>query len=88
MANANLKIDPQGTKRWYDEDGNPHREDGPAVEYHDGDQFWYIHGKLHREDGPACEYNGGQKYWYYNGKFIECYSTKEFIRLINLKAFW
>lgn len=36
------------------ETGNYHREDGPAVEYHDGSKkFWYRNGLLHRVDGPA-----------------------------------
>jgi len=38
-------------------------------------------------DGPACEYDN-YKSWYHEGKRIECSSTKEFLRIINLKAFW
>lgn len=30
-----------------------HREDGPAVEWKDGSEEWYINDVLHREDGPA-----------------------------------
>ena len=45
-----------------------HREDGPAIEWADGDKFWYINGKFHREDGPAVEYTNGSKSWYINGK--------------------
>jgi hypothetical protein len=45
-----------------------HREDGPAVEYSDGDKDWYINGKRHREDGPAIEYTNGYKAWYINNK--------------------
>jgi hypothetical protein len=45
-----------------------HREDGPAVEYPDGDKSWYINGKLHREDGPAVEYADGGKAWFIDGK--------------------
>ena len=43
-----------------------HREDGPAVEYTNGDKFWYWDEKLHREDGPAVEYNDGEKQWWFN----------------------
>src|SRR5690606_24568249 len=43
-----------------------HREDGPAVEFSNGDKFWYQNGKLHREDGPAAEWVHGNKYWYKN----------------------
>lgn len=53
----------------YKVNGEYHREDGPAIEYFDGNNFWYYYGKLHREDGPAiedpqeCVY-----YWYYHDK--------------------
>ena len=45
-----------------------HREDGPAVIYSFGAQYWYINGKLHREDGPAMISASGVKTWYVNGK--------------------
>ena len=45
-----------------------HREDGPAVEFHDGFKMWFIDGNLHREDGPAIEYADGDKAWYIDGK--------------------
>jgi hypothetical protein len=44
-----------------------HREGGPAVEYADGSNEWYINGKRHREDGPAVEDINGFKEWYING---------------------
>jgi len=59
----------------------------PAVRYSYGAKYWCKEGKLHRLDGPAVEYSGG-KCWYYEGKLIKCSSTKEFLRIINLKAFW
>jgi|SRR5579859_1591816 len=43
-----------------------HREDGPALEYANGDKAWYFHGQLHRLDGPAIEYYNGNKVWYVN----------------------
>lgn len=52
---------------WY-LNGKKHREDGPAVEYANGDKYWYLNGKCHREDGPAIENANGDKYWYLNGK--------------------
>lgn len=30
-----------------------HRENGPAVEYADGDKAWWFNGKKHRVGGPA-----------------------------------
>jgi hypothetical protein len=55
-------------KEYKDENGQWHREDGPAYEYPDGSKYWYWHGNLHRQDGPACEYAYGTKYWYWHGK--------------------
>jgi len=46
--------------------GKLHRVDGPAVEYTDGNNSWYLNGKLHRVDGPACEWADGKKDWYLN----------------------
>lgn len=45
-----------------------HREDGPAIEYADGDKAWYLNGKMHRTDGPAVEYTSGTECWYIDGK--------------------
>ena len=53
---------------WRNANGQLHREDGPAVEYANGDKYWYINGKFHREDGPAIEWANDQKEWYINGK--------------------
>ena len=48
--------------------GKRHREDGPAIEWSNGDKSWYKNGKCHREDGPAIEYTSG-KFWYKNGNY-------------------
>ena len=63
-----------GNKYWR-RNGNPHREDGPAIECSDGYKSWYLNGKRHREDGPASEYSDGSKSWFLNDKN---YSEKEF----------
>ena len=47
-----------------------HRENGAAIEYHDGDKEWYFNGKRHREDGPAIEKSDGTKIWFLNGEEI------------------
>jgi hypothetical protein len=61
------KVDIAGTKRWC-LNGKLHREDGPAIEYADGDKEWWLNGVRHREDGLAVEYNNGHKGWWFNGK--------------------
>ncbi len=60
-------LDPD-EETWFNQDGKRHREDGPAIEYADGDKEWFLNGKLHREDGPAIEGANGNKSWYLNGE--------------------
>lgn len=48
--------------------GHYHREDGPAVIYPNGDQFWCRNDQLHREDGPAVIRSDGTRYWYLRGR--------------------
>jgi hypothetical protein len=62
-----LTVDECGTKRWI-LNGKLHREDGPALEYSNGDKAWYINDKLHRLYGPAVERTSGYKAWYLNEK--------------------
>jgi hypothetical protein len=59
-----------------------------ALEYSNGDKYWYLNDKLHREDGPAIEAANGTKYWYINGKPLSCTTQKQFEQLMRLKAFW
>jgi len=66
------EIAANGNKFWRNKENHLHREDGPAVEWHDGTKHWYINNKLHREDGPAVERFDGSKFWYLNGSpYIE-----------------
>ena len=77
-----------GSIHYYDEQGRLHREDGPAVEYPNGQRNWYINGKRHRDDGPAIITPSGREYWFHEGKYISCSTLEEFQRIVNLKAFW
>jgi len=49
------KVTASGQTQWFNEQGQLHREDGPAVENPDGSRMWMRNGKEHREDGPAIE---------------------------------
>jgi len=62
------RINGHGYEEWKLPNGKFHREDGPALEYINGNKLWYINGKLHRENGPAREYVNGDKEWYVNGQ--------------------
>ena len=85
---ASYTINTSGDKYWTNESGLLHREDGPAVEYANGDKQWYLNGIRHREHAPAVEYISGAKRWYYQGIFIDCENQEEFESLLKLKAFW
>ena len=81
-------IDSEGNKRWYNDVGQYHRLDGPAVEWWNGRKAWWSHGKLHREDGPAVEHVDGSKFWYLNGKRYteEEFALLQFVKGINIYA--
>jgi len=51
--------------------GALHREDGPAIEWDNGDREYYRDGLLHRENGPAIERADGTKLFYYQGLIYE-----------------
>ena len=77
------KILPDGREVWLDENGEFHREDGPAViwpkgemiyDNHTGEELpdpleeWFFHGEPHRIGGPAKIWNNGVKEWFLNGE--------------------
>ena len=62
-----VEIDIYGTRCYYNNAGQLHRDDGPAVIRWSGTKFWYQNGVLHRTDGPAVEWSDGGKLWYQNG---------------------
>jgi hypothetical protein len=72
-------------KKWVNEYDEFHKENGPAIEYSNGDKFWYIHNKLHRIDGPAVQFGTGYEEYWING--IQINSHEEFIRIVKLKFF-
>lgn len=65
---------------WRNSDNEIHRDDAPAIEYHNGRKKWYQRGALHREDGPAIECaNGSFKYYL----FDKYYSKEDWIIKTN-----
>ena len=63
-----ITVDECCTTRWYKdaEHSIRHRENGPAVEYSNGDKLWYHNDQLHRTDGPAIDRASGHKEWWQN----------------------
>ncbi len=70
---------------YYNETGQLHRTDGPAVEGYNGYKWWYINGERHREDGPAVETTSGYKEWYLNDKRYSDEEWEQEITKIKLK---
>lgn len=57
-----------GDEEWF-VNGNPHREDGPAI-IRDGGKHkeWWINGERHRENGPALIDKYGNMAWLQHDK--------------------
>lgn len=83
-----MVVDKIGTIRYYDDNGQLHREVEPAVEYTNGTKLWFQYGKCHRVEGPALIYPDGRSYWFYKGRQVECETKEEFDRLVRLISFW
>jgi hypothetical protein len=57
-----------GVAIYYTNDNNQwHREDGPAINFPDGSEYWWLNGKRHRKDGPAINLKNGYKEYWLNG---------------------
>ena len=59
-----------GIVRWYDDERYTHREDGPAVVWSDGRQFWWRHGRSHFAHGPADLWPSGTLRWLEDGRYL------------------
>lgn len=68
MVDYNIKKQLNNNTYYYFYDAL-HREDGPAIEFADGSEEWYINGKRHNNEGPAIKrVNGDKEWWYANMK--------------------
>ena len=63
-----VEVAKDGTRRYYNNAGELHRDEGPAVEWADGSKGWFQNGQRHRIDGPAIERANGTKEWVQNGQ--------------------
>lgn len=77
-----------GLVRWFIEHDSgekiPHRLDGPAIEWADGDGWWFVNGHRHRLDGPAVERADGTGEWWYEDVKIDVSSQEEFVEFLKL----
>jgi hypothetical protein len=64
-----VEVDEKGSVFFFKENTTIlHRENGPAVEWANGDKEYHTNGDLNRLDGPAIEHRTGKKQWWVNGK--------------------
>ena len=63
-----VEVSVAGMRRYYNNSGRLHREEGPAVIGPNGECEWYRNGLRHRTDGPAFVSPIGVKEWYLHGK--------------------
>jgi hypothetical protein len=68
MQTYKVTVDEYKTIRWYNDLGQLHRLDGPAIEWANGDKSWWVEDKIHRLGGPAVEWANGGKSWFVEGK--------------------
>jgi len=62
------------------------KNDLPAIEYANGEKYWFWYGELHRENGPAWISSNGNKKWYANGKLHRLDGPA--FELANGKKYW
>ena len=65
---AKRRYDRSSTVRWIDDEGFYHREDGPAVVWDDGEQYWARRGRSHFAYGPSILYADGTLAWCEDGR--------------------
>lgn len=80
METYKVVVDDSGRKEWYNQSGQPHRLDGPAVEWASGRKEWWVNGKRHRDDGPAIEFKDGRKEWWFNDRR---HTEEEYQRMVS-----
>lgn len=76
------KVDEKGTIHFKNENGDYHREDGPAIEGASGYKRYCINGRLHREDGPAKIWSDGfEEYYLYGNRYFKDSYDKEILKI-------
>lgn len=73
MTESVMELDQAGSQIWYKKDDRTciHRDNGPAIIWDDGAQFWYQNGVNHREDGPSSIYANGDIRWSDKGRNLD-----------------
>ena len=70
LLSLECRVGSDGTVRYYNKQGQLHREYGQAVEKPDGYRAWWQNGQRHRIDGPAFVHADGYRAWFINDKML------------------
>ena len=84
-SESTKRTDEYGNESWYNSKGEFHRTDGPAVEWLDGGNEWWINGKRHRLDGPAIECADGDLCWFIDDKMYTKKQFKEYLKALKAR---
>ncbi len=80
------EINGNGCIIYYNDKNQYHREDGPAIEWSNGNKWWCINGFLHRIDGPAIvDIDPYNNVYYIMGKE---YSSKDWLAIKDFPLLW
>lgn len=64
-------VDDTGATCWFNADGEYHRDDGPAIIWKDGSEFWYQYDRCHNINGPAARWTESNSVsWHIDGMKI------------------
>ena len=75
-----VEVDENDTRWYYNNAGQLHRTDGPAIEYPNGAKFWVQNGMLHRTNGPAVVYTNNELQWWIHGEHMSEARFKQVVR--------
>lgn len=82
--NIRMIKDFSGNISYKNDNGQFHRDDGPALILISGHKSWYQNGKLHREDGPAVICDNAEMF-YLNHVCLEKETWKKQILIKKLE---
>ena len=89
MTNKNRYDSYYFMKKYFNNKGQLHCIDGPAVIYNNGTKVWYKDGKKHRINGPAFIGPNGTKSWWIEGEnYTEHQFNKQRINSIIPNKMW
>jgi hypothetical protein len=76
-----------GTVEYRLDNGDLHREDGPAIIRANGVVEYFLNDQRHREDGPAIWSESGAEKWFLHGK-LHCDTGPAVTHYNGIEQYW